>query len=85
MFEYIDVFYDQRFQQELSGKTLTNTELFKIIIQHGYLPKNVYPYLKDLEDNNKLTVEAKDGKKRRKGTYCLENNSKRNLSFIFKK
>lgn len=85
LFEYIDVFYDQRFQQELSGKTLTNTELFKIIIQHGYLPKNVYPYLKDLEDNNKLTVEAKDGKKRRKGTYCLENNSKRNLSFIFKK
>lgn len=85
LFEEIDVLNDQRFKKALSGKSLTNTELFKLIIQHGYLPKNVYPYLKDLEDNNKLTVEAKDGKKRRKGTYCLEDNSKRNLSFIFKK
>lgn len=61
----------------------TNVEVFEFSIQQGFLPKEVYPVLKSLENAEYLEIDSKD-QKRRKGSFYLKAKPEKRIHFKIK-
>lgn len=58
-----------------STKNCTNKDLYNFGLNHGYLPKHLRKILSQIQVDGLLNVSSRDGKKIRKGTFCLGYNN----------
>ena len=57
--------------QHLKYNNRTNGELFEFTLRQGFLPKHLNQILKELQNNGRLEVKRKDGKKSRRGAFYI--------------
>jgi hypothetical protein len=62
---------------------ITNCELYKYGIVHGFLPKKVNAILKSLEKDNKITVKPKIPTTRKKGSFYIDYKEKPKIEIFF--
>ncbi|GAA5219666.1 three-Cys-motif partner protein TcmP [Membranihabitans marinus] len=55
----------------LKGEGRTNGMLFEFTLRQGFLPKHLNQILKELQKNEKIELQRKDGSKPRKGAFYI--------------
>ena len=48
--------FEKRLGEFLSSRTRTNHDVFRFILECGFLPKHAYPYLRLLRDSGRLLI-----------------------------
>lgn len=66
---------------ELSYKKMTNVEMYRLVLQHEFLPKHANEILKGLQNSNRIqVVDVSTGVPARKGSFYLAYNIHRNAT-----
>ena len=87
--------FDEQFQEEdrkerleelktllllfLRSGTKANSDIYRFILNHGYMPKHANEVLRDLQDNKMIKVTLFNGKEARKHSFYIDYNDSENV------